>query len=55
MQTPSDRFKYKPRKGDAVLFYSLDPDLKINPRRCVRGQGHCHMCCLAAAASVADA
>ncbi|KAI8470885.1 MAG: hypothetical protein J3K34DRAFT_458598 [Monoraphidium minutum] len=25
-------FKYKPRKGDAVLFHSLDPDLKINPR-----------------------
>lgn len=27
-----DAFKYKPRMGDAVLFYSLDPDLKINPR-----------------------
>jgi prolyl 4-hydroxylase len=25
-------FKYKPRLGDAVLFYSLDPDLTINPR-----------------------
>lgn len=25
-------FKYKPRMGDAVLFFSLDPDLAINPR-----------------------
>jgi hypothetical protein len=30
--TSSEHFKYKPRRGDAVLFYSLDPDLKINPR-----------------------
>lgn len=27
-----DKFKYKPRKGDAVLFFSLDPDLNIDPR-----------------------
>jgi prolyl 4-hydroxylase len=27
-----DEFKYKPRLGDAVLFYSLNPDLTINPR-----------------------
>lgn len=26
------RFKYAPRKGDAVLFFSLDPDLSINGR-----------------------
>lgn len=25
-------FKYTPRMGDAVLFFSLDPDLRINPR-----------------------
>lgn len=25
-------YKYKPRLGDAVLFYSLDPDNSINPR-----------------------
>jgi len=28
----AEHFKYKPRKGDAVVFYSLDPDLTINPR-----------------------
>lgn len=27
-----EAFKYRPRMGDAVLFYSLDPDLKIDPR-----------------------
>ncbi|GBF88302.1 hypothetical protein Rsub_01014 [Raphidocelis subcapitata] len=27
-----DRFKVKPRKGDAVLFYSLAPDLSIDAR-----------------------
>lgn len=25
-------FKYRPRKGDALLFFSLTPDLKIDPR-----------------------
>ena len=25
-------FKYKPRKGDGVLFYSVDPNGDINPR-----------------------
>lgn len=25
-------FKYKPRQGDAVLFYSLNPDLSVDPR-----------------------
>lgn len=25
-------FKYQPRAGDALLFYSLNPDLSINPR-----------------------
>lgn len=25
-------FKYKPRQGDAVLFWSVDPDQEINPR-----------------------
>lgn len=38
-QTPNPRprsraehFKYRPRRGDALLFYSLDPALKIDPR-----------------------
>jgi len=25
-------FKYKPRKGDALLFYSQNPDLTLDPR-----------------------
>lgn len=25
-------FKYKPRAGDAVLFFSLHPDLTVDPR-----------------------
>jgi hypothetical protein len=28
----SKDYKYKPRKGDAILFFSLNPDLSINPR-----------------------